>query len=581
MSASLPSNSARAGAVVGFLAMAILGWKAAEPARDAMVASESTEPAATKVLKRHERKASHGPPEHVRERLRAIRTTGSSGEKLRATLDLANSLPVADLAEWMENRWFDVGEGFDATLFKKIAMQRWMEEDPEGHAVWCLKNGNQSGILNQWAKDDPQRVIAFFQQHPNQNVELNVLQQIARNHPEIALARIKEMIGKGINTNQGTESYYIKMVMVEIARKDPAALQAAVASLPAKWQKIAESHFVSQRLKTDFANEIRSLWQMPDGLRLYREANGGGARLLDELANLPASWKAGIAESHYSFIDPNNAEKWLGADLLGNGFTAEQVKSIKSGALRYVAGRNPELAISQITSLNLDDSERRNLITSIFDNSMNWKPGKTESILAMLGSEEDRQFAKTQLEANRSSEESSPAKIEKPSDWLAKAATIDSNNGSSYQLFSLLDGWDKDKLAELSRDFRSLPDEQKAQVAEVIAENHYSSNKADPSLRGDAIRYLITHPPEETKPGRNSTTYLASSHAVNWAKEDPTAASAWVQNLPAGDAKLTAQKNLAANWAQYDPDAAAQWVKSLPSNARGEVEKFMQNPSSN
>jgi hypothetical protein len=68
----------------------------------------------------------------------------------------------------------------------------------------------------------------------------------------------------------------------------------------------------------------------------------------------------------------------------------------------------------------------------------------------------------------------------------------------------------------------------------------------------------------------------ASQFAVNWSKIDPEAASQWVQSLPAGDAKLWAQKNLAANWTQHDPEAVDQWIKTLPAESRGEVEKFMQ-----
>ena len=88
MSEALSISSVRAGAVFGFLAMAIVGWKFAEPTRDAVQASGSGEPASTKALQRHERNASHGPPEYVRERLRAIRAAGSSSEKLRSTIDL-------------------------------------------------------------------------------------------------------------------------------------------------------------------------------------------------------------------------------------------------------------------------------------------------------------------------------------------------------------------------------------------------------------------------------------------------------------------------------------------------------------
>lgn len=578
MSEALSISSVKAGAVFGFLAMAIVGWKFAEPARDAVQVSCFGEPASTKSLQRHERNDSHGPPEYVRERLRAIRSAGSSGEKLRSTIDLANSLPVADLAAWLDNRWFDVGEGFDATLFKKIAMQRWMEEDPEGHAAWCMKNEGESEVFESWAKDDPQRMLAFFQKYPNRDFELMALHSMAKSHPEIALGRIKEIVTKGTSAQGGMDSYLLRSVLSEIGLKDPAALEAAMGTLPARWQKEVEVIFINQRLKSDFASEIRNLWQRPGGFSILQQADGQiCTKLIDELQNLPGSWKAEIAANSYSFIHSDNAEKWLNADLAGNGFTADQVNSIKANALGYVARQKPELAIQQMATLNLDPSQRRNAIKKLFDDSENWKPEKTESILAMLSSAEDRQIARNQFEAN-SSNPFAESTIEKPSDWLEKVATTDPTNGNSYQLLSLIEEWDKDKLAEVSRGFRSLPDEQKAHVAKILAGSQYDTA---PTLRGEAINYLIANPPNERKESDEAPTYLASKHAVFWAQQDPAAASAWVQTLPAGDARLWAQKNLAANWAQYDPDAAGQWVKSLPADARGEVEKFMKNSSSN
>lgn len=580
MSAPSPFRGTKAVAVVGFLTMAIVGWKLGGPPRNAADAPGRGEQQPVKPNTQRERNARlHGPPEHVRERMRAIRAAGSSGERLRATIELANSLPVSDMAAWMEGRWFDVGGGFEATLFKKIAMQRWMEEDPEGHAIWSMKNGGGTAILATWAKEDPQRLLAFFQNHPNQEQEIRALQTLAANHPGVALARLTEILGKGSNPRGGSSSHYIQSVLTELGKKDPAALEAAMESVPAQWRYAFENVLVSQRLKSDFAGEIRNLWERPDGFRLFQASDYNVRnKLIDELGNVPASWKASIASSYYNFVNSDSAEKWLNADLESHGFTAEQVKSIKGYSLTYVADRKPKLAIQQMNAMDLDDSERQNLISNIFSSHPNRSPEFTESLIAELGSEQDRQAARAQLEgALVNSSDSSQAKIEKPSDWLEKAASLDPNHGSNHQLLSLLGGWDKDKLAELSQGFRSLPDEQKTQVATLIARNHWSSDGMEPSLRGEAIRHLVGNPPTAKNPDTSTDPplQLASTHAVFWANKDPDAASAWVQTLPAGEAKLWAQKNLAANWALYDPDAAGQWVKSLPGEARGEVEKFM------
>ncbi len=586
MSATTPIRAVKAGAAVGFLAMAVVGWKLAETPRETRAAAAGQEAAAP--TKRHERRVSRGgPPEHVRERLRAIRAAATPGERMRGTVELANSLPVAELAAWLDGRWFDVGEGFDATLFKKIVMRRWMEEDPEGHAAWSLKSGGGTNILATWAKDDPQRVLAFFQKYPNEQQEIQALGVMAGSHPDIALGRLRELIGKGVNT-RNSGSYYIQRAFAEIGRKNPAALEAAMDSLPGIWRNTAENILVGRRLKSDFDGELRKLWERPDGFQTFLKAANDSetrAKLLDQLEILPASWKSRLASDYHSFIDSGNAEKWLNLDLESHGFTAEQIKSVKKYSLQYLAYRKPELVLQEMAELELSDAERRNLISNLFSSSESRKPGKAEALIARLGSEEDRQFARARLETRDSDPfaEPSQAKIEKPADWLETAAKLDPQDGSSYQLFSQLGRWDSQKLAELAGGFRSLPDERKTQVAKVIVGRHYLPNDTDPTLRGEAISHLVAQPPDDqgTNPRGESPLQLASTHAVFWARKDPDAASSWVQTLPAGEAKLWAQKNLAANWAQYDPDAADRWINTLPADTRGEVRKFMKNPSSN
>jgi hypothetical protein len=76
-------------------------------------------------------------------------------------------------------------------------------------------------------------------------------------------------------------------------------------------------------------------------------------------------------------------------------------------------------------------------------------------------------------------------------------------------------------------------------------------------------------------PFESATISQASHFAVNWAKNDPAAASDWVQSLPAGDARQWAQKNLAANWAQVDPEATDRWLGTLSAAERTQVREFM------
>jgi len=122
-----------------------------------------------------------------------------------------------------------------------------------------------------------------------------------------------------------------------------------------------------------------------------------------------------------------------------------------------------------------------------------------------------------------------------------------------------------------------------------------------PALQGAALRVLIANPepapkstepnfdpaqarrlpdgtiitPTELPPSESASIGQASEFAIRWAKQDPTAASDWVQSLPAGNTRLWAQKNLAANWAQLDPDATDRWLSTLPAAERAQVREFM------
>jgi hypothetical protein len=49
-----------------------------------------------------------------------------------------------------------------------------------------------------------------------------------------------------------------------------------------------------------------------------------------------------------------------------------------------------------------------------------------------------------------------------------------------------------------------------------------------------------------------------------WALQDPASASAWLAQLPEGDAQQGALQNLMSVWGNHDPNAATTWVENLP-----------------
>ncbi len=567
--------TAKAGGVLGFLVMAVVGWNLAGapvPTSD----EPAAEPKNRRVDRETRRSKPTGPGTLVGKRLETIRAAGTQEARLRATFDLANSLSSSEIATWLNGDWFTIRGGPERLLFRNILLARWRETDPDALLVWSFKNDTGAGrnVLTSWTEKEPQRLIDFFKSHPDETAELRALRNLAKLHPALALQRLQEMAADGISTKGVGNSFDL---LRQLAEKSPSALEATLDSLPPAVRSQAESALCGQRLATSFSTEVRALWDRPDGWKIFQanvseELQG---KVFDELANMPPAWKSSIAENYYNFISEENAGKWLDSDLAGLGFSAAQVKRLRTHALGNLARKNPEEALKRMGGMDLNANTRQNLISNMFS-SLADEPEKAEALIARLDSEEDRKHARTTLDARKSGQ--TQAKAASPAEWLEKISAVDPKSaGNASQYVYQLEQWDTARLAELNKQFQAMSDDRKLQTAQVIAAGRRYGDPNSP-VTGEAIRYLVVNPVARTEGQNDSDTdplRLASEYASKLAIKDPGAASEWVGTLPAGDAKLWAQKNVAKNWAVYDPKAAEQWVASLPVDARSEVRAFM------
>ncbi len=602
-----PTRTLQAGAILGFFTMAVIGWKLADkPVRPTANQPEiSARPA--ERLGRSIRRS--GPPDTVRQRMAALRAIASPDDRLRATIALARSLPVSEIPAWLDGRWFPAGEGFDMILFNKLLKERWQLEDPEGMLAWSVKNNPSQArnTLSSWAETDPQRALAYLKEHPNRELEVQVLTEIAVRNPALALEALEDLSIMG-NSRSGMGDYYLRQLFEQLVKSSPAALETALASLPPALRTHAETALIASRMATSFDTEIRKLWERPDGWKIFQQINNNGTdfrkRIFAELANLPPAWRANLADTPYSYVTPKDAENWVHADLEGFGFTDAQAKKIRIQAMSTLASDAPETALKLMTDMDLGADYRNTLIANLFAN-LGGKKEQADALLALLASDEERAQARKYLAEDTEIIESRFPKVEQPADWLAQAAALDpkSSLSGSYQYLSMLRTWDAEKITALGSEFKALPDDQKRQVAKLLTENHGYANNII-TLQGEAMRFLIANPepaPKNTEPNfdpsqarrlpdgtiitptelphaERATISKASQFAVNWAKNDPTAASEWVQSLPAGDARLWAQKNLATNWSQVDPEATDRWLSTLPAAERKQVRDFMTRP---
>lgn len=573
MKAIFQHPSMRLAACVIFSTAGLVGWKLAAPPESRQEAASGPE-VSGKRAERSVRHARSAAADQAGKRMAAIRLAGSPEARMRATVDLANSLSPAEFAAWMDGGWFTVRGGPELTLFTKIVMERWKLEDEAGLLAWMLKSGNgQSGLLNEMAKKDPQRVLDYFRENPGGPREMMMLWDLTKDHPDLALTRLREIIDSGrLREVQG----YTGPLLKNLAEKDPEKLAAAAGGFPSSMKLQVEIVLSEKRLKEDFAGEIRLLWERPDGWKIF-EGNAYsvedlGTKVLSELANIPPSWRGELASNSYYLIKKENAEEWWNADLAAAGFNARDIERLRSRALLAIGEQDPEEAVRRMGELEMESSQRVSFIHNLFANIRDKE--KARELVAQLGTEEERNQA-NQIIDRQDSSSTGQVKVENPADWLAKAAEADpTQGGMSHAMLSTLREWDEEKMGALAAGFKSMESDKKSVVAKVIANSIGNYGIVSDQLAGDALRYLMESPVPVVEGGnrRDNLMEKSGTYVVQLSTRDPAAASEWVSSLPAGEAKTWTQRNLLNNWRQYDPKAAGQWEKSLPAADRAALD---------
>lgn len=567
-------------AIAGFFITAVIGWMLGAETPATADKNDLNPPTVTRSLRPRHLPRTSGITAEAEQRLAVIRDAPNDTERMRATIGLANSLPPSEFESWLSGGWFNIRDGADFMLFTTLIRERWMAEDPEGFALWCSKDRssrNASEVFSQFMETEPLRAFAFFKQHPDTRAELSAMAAMAKDHPDLALQRLQEMNDDGI---VGDIDYYANELFDILAENSQAAFESLLVSLKEPLKFRAEMALISARLKTDFASEIRKLWDRPHGYKIYESAirnlEGGRGQIFDELANLPPAWRDSIAGMSSYYVDEDNAEKWWNADLPGLGFTPNQELMIRTKALQKMAAHQPEEALELMESFDFppqegdaDGSDRR---WEVIASAISANPEKTEQIIAGLALEVDRKNAQKILERMKvRDQEDSAKKIESPEQWLDKAATI--APAAHYTFGATLRNWPHGKLIQMAEQFHAMPADEKQKVAPVLASGISSSN-FNPPLAGDAIRHLLNQPSTEPPdPDSTTTPWLNSAvnYTANLAINDPESGCEWVESLPDGETKLWSQVNLHSIWKTYDPLAADQWLKSLPTETQSQL----------
>lgn len=557
--------------VVAFLATAGIGWNLFTPAAP-QVADSRAGVLETKHADRPGRTARSVVAEAAARRMGSIRAAADPEARMLATLSLAESLSPADFAAWVDGGYFDLRGGPELMMFTKILMDRWQEEDPEGLLAWAAKNknGEGAGVMEQWATKDPQRLLEWFRNHRNDQEEIRLLGKIAGHSPELAFQRLREMAEHGMTENAMRGS---SNLMNMLAGKSPAALEGMLASLPADLKIHAESALSKKRLEASFDEEIRNLWERPDGWRIFTNMRSQemNKKLIGELGNLPDEWRRLMVSNPYEFVRGDNAKDWLKKDLTEVGFSASDIKSIRGTALQHLSYTDPTATIEQLGMMEIGPQARKEILEQVFRSNA----GNLRELAAQLP-EEDQKMVNAMMDSRQESRSVSANGKTTPDELLEKIVALDPAHVDKGSIFPSLDSWDRGKVNALANGFTALPDDQKKRAASFITANG-DYNRAPPELQGVALRYLAGQPDAAAggkEKGRDGLTAKISFHAAGLATTDPEAAVSWVGSLPPGEARSWAQKNLLKTWIQFDPEGAGNWKKSLSPAERETMEKL-------
>ncbi|WP_367871008.1 hypothetical protein [Luteolibacter sp. Populi] len=565
-----------------FALCAIAGWLAGRmnPAHDQV---DGNLAAGSKAAKTVRGKSKSSVPSEVLAMLAPVRTAQTTGERLRATIQLAGDIPVADIEKWLSARWFDGSEDMQESLFTRTLLSRWQEEDPAGMLAFCLRKEIRIAyeFAGDWARRDPVAALACIGQEKDPQTRSRMLaymgNPLAKADPQAVAARIGDLFA-AVGPEQANQ---VSGMIRALASSSPELLKAEALKWPKLLQDAARNGLAGASLKKDLVRGLAELGRQEDGKRVFMEVAGDDSELMKsigrDLGSLPPGWlgdlvSRGGGASYYLVQD--DPGKWLDSDLAAIGLNENQARQLRNSALSQLASKDPEKLKSLLAGQELGKQERSGAIQYLV---ARLDKDQAEAWMAGLSDEGDRDAAKAAF-AFRSQDDGNSIT---PAGLLSDLA--ETGRDLSWAESSVTGRWGREQMQVLNDGFDALPADKKALIAGKFITNNQRGIPME--FKAKALDYLLANPPaassgeppREQNGGqrRDPLAVAACDIAVIWVEKDSTAAADWVTGLPSGNERLWAAKNLAARWAEYEPSAASRWIAALPAGERSEVEKFM------
>jgi len=508
-------------------------------------------------------------PADVAARLAPIHNAKNSADRLRATIHLASTLPVSELARWFDNNWFNPLKDADAEVFAEIARTRWLAEDPEGlldHAR--LRNWNDlHALAERWARQDPDAALAYLEaaatSDQNTRLKMAMLGGLATSRPDLVLAEAAAFTGP-LHAHLWTD------ILKKLARSNPTALENA--DLPDGLALLAERALLSAALEQDLEACLTKYISDPEGVTFINSSIANdpslageiSSRLLANIDNLTLGILSSIAGSS-SFLTKSNPRAWLAVDLSAHGLRQVDIGNFQSNALGALIRIDPEDVLRLLQEIDLDPEIAAGRTTQALTRLAQVDPAKAADWRSKLFPTATDEFALATFFAQQ--EGSFIPNSHAPRDIVSaiNAATASYQNST---IGNFIRSIPPAVRSDLVTHLESLPSEEVADIARKIGTSSFP-----PALQSTLLTAAIRHP--DPTDSNNPPEAAAAALASSWVQDDPTAATRWAATLPAGPARRFVLQNLAAHWAPFDTPAANAWIASLPAADQADVRMFL------
>lgn len=281
------------------------------------------------------------------------------------------------------------------------------------------------------------------------------------------------------------------------------------------------------------------------GLFLYAWGTLDGASALkaaDENSGFGGGFMKTISISGWASKDPDKAIAWLNEQKDGNE-KANLLRGLVNGLARTDSKRATDYVLN-----SADENSRRGLIGTIAEAELKKGFGSAEAWAKTLPTDDLKSEALTSLARNYVNQDSEAAKK-----WAATQAADPNARGAVGQITESmirqgLDGEKKDVNSTLDW-VNALPDGQGK--LEATRQTFQEWARRDPTAASAYLRNMPATPAKDN-------AVAAVSREV--ARDEPMAAIAWAQTIRDESLRLESLQQSYSRWAEKEPDAAQQWL---------------------